>query len=385
MPANVRLSGSQTSARSESDVRYNPKNVLQIIGASNNLSFSPQAQFYSSDGGATWSQTNLPSVTGDSNQSDPAVDWTSDGNAWALTVGVGSSNIVRCFKSTDAGATWTHDSDVSGTQTNVDKPNLWVDHSSSSAYTDNMYALWWNSGPTYVARRAGTGGSWQTPVQVSNSETTGGSDGGDIKTNSFGDVFAFWPSENDLKVFVAKSTDGGTTFGTPVKIADTFSDFLFHVPSDEPSRGTLLYITAGAYRTATVDMVYAVWMDLAGGSGCNATSNMPGNDVTSKCKTRIWFSRSTDGGATWSPSIKINDQDSLNDQFFPRLAVDPGTGAMMVVYYDTINDSARLKTDLWNSKRRSIMAPLGLAHHKSLLRQLTKPLLATTPISTATT
>jgi hypothetical protein len=347
MPTNVRLSGSQTSARSESDVRYNPQNVLQLIAASNNLSFNPQAQFYSNDGGATWSQTNLPSVTGDSNQSDPCVDWTGDGNAWALTVGVGSSNIVRCFKSTDAGATWTHDSDVSGTQNNVDKPNLWVDHSPTSPHTDNMYALWWNNGPTYVARRAGTSGSWQTPVQVSGSETTGGSDGGDIKTNSFGDVFAFWPSESDLKLFVAKSTDGGATFGTPVKIADTFSDFLFHVPSDEPSRGTLLYITAGAYRTATVDMVYAVWMDLAGGSGCNATSNMPGTDVTSKCKTRIWFSRSTDGGATWSSPIKINDQDSLNDQFFPRLAVDPGTGAMMVVYYDTINDSARLKTDLW--------------------------------------
>ena len=245
MPNNVRLSGAQTSARSESDVPYNPKNVLQLIAASNNLSFNPQAQFYSSDGGATWSQSNLPSVTGDSNQSDPAVDWTSDGNAWALTVGVGSSNIVRCFKSTDAGATWTHDSDVSGTQTNVDKPNLWVDHSPTSPHTDNMYALWWNSGPTYVARRAGTSGSWQTPVQVSGSETTGGSDGGDIKTNSFGEVFAFWPSESDLKLFVAKSTDGGATFGTPVKIADTFSDFLFHVPADEPSRGTLLYITAG--------------------------------------------------------------------------------------------------------------------------------------------
>ncbi len=301
MANNVRLSGAQTSARSESDVRFNPNNVNQIIGASNNLSFNPQAQFYSTDGGVTWSQTNLPAVTGDSNQSDPCVDWTGDGTAWALTVGVGASNQVRSFKSTDGGATWTYDSVVSGTQTNVDKPNLWVDHSPTSPHQDNMYALWWNSGPTYVARRAGPGGTWQTPVQVSGSETTGGSDGGDIKTNSFGDVFAFWPSESGQKLFVAKSTDGGVTFGalgsTPVKIADTFSSFLFHVPSDEPSRGTLLYITGGAYRTASVDMVYAIWMDLAGGSGCNSTANMPGTNVASTCKTRIWFSRSSDGGA----------------------------------------------------------------------------------------
>ena len=97
MASNVRLSGSQTSARSESDVRINQKNQKIIIGASNNLSFNPQAQFYSNDGGQTWSQSNLPAVTGDQNQSDPCVGWTPDGTAWALTVGVGSSNVVRSF------------------------------------------------------------------------------------------------------------------------------------------------------------------------------------------------------------------------------------------------------------------------------------------------
>jgi hypothetical protein len=347
----VRLSGSQTSARSESDVRFNYNNLNQIIGASNNLSFNPQAQFYSTDGGATWSQTNLPAVTGDSNQSDPAVDWTSDGTAWALTVGVGSNNVVRAFKSTDGGATWTFDATISGTQNNVDKPNLWVDHSPSSPHRDNMYALWWNNGPTYVARRAGPSGTWQAPVQVSGAETTGGSDGGDIKTNTFGDVFAFWPSENDQKLFVAKSTDGGASFtalgATPVKIADTFSSFLYHVPADEPSRGTLLYITGGAYRTTTQDMVYAIWMDLAGGTGCNSTSDEPGTNTASTCKTRIWFSRSIDGGAHWSTPVKLNDQPSLNDQLFPRLAVDETSGDMMVIYYDTISDPGRKKTDIW--------------------------------------
>lgn len=127
MPINVRLSGAQTSARSESDIRFNYNNLNQIIAASNNLSFNPQAQFYSSDGGVTWSQSNLPAVSGDANQSDPAVDWTSDGTAWTLTVGVGNSllgNVVRSFKSTDGGQTRTHDSVVSGTQNNVDKPML---------------------------------------------------------------------------------------------------------------------------------------------------------------------------------------------------------------------------------------------------------------------
>jgi len=354
--SNVRLSGSQTSARSESDVRINQKNQKIIIGASNNLSFNPQAQFYSNDGGQTWSQSNLPAVTGDQNQSDPCVGWTPDGTAWALTVGVGSSNVVRSFTSATGNGGWTYDSVVSGSQTNVDKPNLWVDQSTSSPYTGNLYALWWNlDSPvaTYVSVRVGLSGSWGTPVQVSGSETPGGSDGGDIKTNAFGDVFAFWPSESSQELYVAKSTDGGTSFGTPVKIADTYSSFLYHVPADEPSRGTLLYITAGAYRTATVNMVYAIWMDLDGSSTCNSTADMPGTNAASTCKTRIWFSKSADGGATWSSPIKINDQPNvggkppLNDQFFPRLAVDQTSGALVVVYYDTINDPNRVNTDIW--------------------------------------
>jgi hypothetical protein len=345
--ANVRLSGAQTSGRSESDLRFNYNNLSQVIGASNNNSRSTQAQFYSSDGGSTWSQASLPAVTGDSLQSDPAVDWTSDGKAWALTVGVGTTaNSVRAFKSTDAGKTWTFDATISGTQNNVDKPNLWVDHSPSSPHKDNLYALWWNNGPTYVARRAGPGGTWQAPQQISGSETSGGSDGGDIKTNTFGEVFAFWPSEGTRELYVSKSTDGGVKWGTPVKIANTNGAFLIHPPA-QSGRGALLYITAGAYRTATEDRVYACWADLAGGAGCSSQSDEPGSNVGSACKMRIFFAISTDGGATWGAPKKLNDQSSKNDQFFPRLALDETSGDLMVVYYDTVADPGRLKTDVW--------------------------------------
>jgi hypothetical protein len=92
------------------------------------------------------------------------------------SVGVGNTslgNIVRSFKSIDGGKTWRHDSVVSGTQNNVDKPVLWVDHSPSSPYRDNMYALWWNNGPTYVSRRIGPGGAWGAPQRISHGETTG--------------------------------------------------------------------------------------------------------------------------------------------------------------------------------------------------------------------
>jgi hypothetical protein len=95
---------------------------------------------------------------------------------------------------------------------------------------------------------------------------------------------------------------GGTSFdaltGSPVTIADTFGSFMIAMPA-QASRKALIYITGGAYRTASVNLVFACWNDLAGGTGCNAASDAPGSNATSPCKTRIWFARSLDGGQTW--------------------------------------------------------------------------------------
>src|SRR6266849_258914 len=87
MTSDLRLSGAQD------DIRFNYNNLNQIIAASNSISHGLaglQAQFYSADGGATWHQTSLPPIAGgntDETNSDPCVDWTSDGTAWALAMG----------------------------------------------------------------------------------------------------------------------------------------------------------------------------------------------------------------------------------------------------------------------------------------------------------
>ncbi len=363
MPTNIAISQDTANPFSECDIRINPNNTQQIIAGSNANNASTQAQYWSNDGGTTWNQVSLPSVSPDNFQSDPSVDWTSDGTAWALTIGVqsgisSSTLTVRSFKSTDGGKTWTSDSTVSGTQTATDKPTLWIDHSATSSHLDNMYAVWHLNAQCFVSARKGSSGSWGTPTQVSGSETTSTADGGDVKTNSFGDVFVFWPDAGGQTLRVAKSTDGGATFsslsGGPIKIASTFGSFTIKVPAqaaratNSGTIGALIAVSGGAYRTASEDLVFACWHDLSGDSGCTAESNQPGSSATSTCKTRIWFARSTDGGKTWSAAVKINDQSTLNDQFFPHLAVDDTTGYLMIVYYDTVNDlTNRVKTDIW--------------------------------------
>ncbi len=350
MSTNILLTGTATGPREESDVRMYYGNVNQIICASTNLD-GTQPMSYSTDGGQTWNQSSLPAVTGTSDvrQGDPSIDWTSDGTAWSVTIGINATTailIFRCFKSTDQGATWTFDSTVTDTQTSMDKEAFWIDHSPTSPYKDNMYLIWHNNLPCFTSVRKGPSGTWSAPQQISGSETTGTAIGGDIKTNAYGDVFAFWPDTGSQNLYVAKSTDGGTSFGSPVTIAQTSGAYTIGIPAQDDRR-CLIYLSGAAYRTAAENFVYAVWMDLAGGSGCNAPGDEPGTDVTATCKTRIWFSRSTDGGNTWSSPVKLNDENALNDQFFSRLALDETSGALMVVYYDTIDDPGRLKTDLW--------------------------------------
>jgi len=346
--AELRVSGAQSTARSESDIRINYWNPNLIISASNAIvSGGFQAMFSSSDGGATWAQTSLPSAAGDTSHSDPTVDWTSEGTAWSTTIGVqGNKLAMRSYKSANSGASWVFDATFSGTQTNTDKQFIWTDHSATSAYKDNLYAIWHNGNPAFMNRRTGPGGSWGTPIQVSGSESTGTAIGADVKTNSSGDVFGFWPATGNSGLFVVKSTTGGVSYGTPVRLGTTFDSYDIGVPSFA-SRRALIYISGGAYRSGTKNNVYAVWTDLTGATGCSAPSNEPGTNVSSTCKTRIWFARSLDGGATWGSAKMLNNQSSLNDQFNQSLAVDENTGAIGVIYYDTVAHASRLQTDVY--------------------------------------
>jgi len=345
---NVRMSGAQTSPRSESDIRINFLNPSQVIGASNAIVASGhQAQFYSSNGGATWGQTTLPFTSTDAFHSDPTVDWTSDGSAWSTTIGItnsGTSLKMRSYKSTTGGSSWTFDNTFSGTQKSADKQLMWVDHSATSAFKDNIYACWHNGTPAYINRRTSAG--WGTPLQVSGTESTGTAIGCDIKSNSAGDVFVFWPTTTNRRVIVRKSTNGGTSFAAAVIVRTMFDAYDIGIPA-MANRRALIYTSGGAFKDLTHDNVYVAWTDLTGEAGCTAAGNEPGTNAASTCKSRIWFSRSTDGGTTWSAAAMINNQAGLNDQFNQALAVDESTGRIAVIYYDTVGDATRKTTNIY--------------------------------------
>ena len=343
---NVRTSGLQTASRSESDIRVNYWNPQKIIAGSNNIGGSgAQGMYWSTDGGVTWGQTNLPIASGDSFHSDPTVDWSSDGTAWSTTMGINGNVLkVQSYRSNDSGATWIFDGTISGTQTNTDKQMQWIDHSASSAYKDQNYVIWHNGAPAYMNRRTSSG--WGTPIKVSLTETTGTAIGADVKTNSAGDVFGFWPDTGSRGIYVVKSTNGGTSYSTPTRIVTTYDSYDIGVPAFN-NRRILIYVSGATYKNGATNNVYALWADLSGDTGCTAAANEPGASTSSTCKTRVWFSRSTDGGATWSARVKINNQSGLNDQFNPFIAVDETNGNLGAIYYDTVADAGRKKVDIY--------------------------------------
>lgn len=259
--SDFRISGASANARTETDIRLNYGDPSKIIAAANDNTNGLQAVFFSTDGGANWGLATLPLGAGDTSQSDPAVDWTSDGVAHALCLGVDNAlnTQVRAYLSTDNGATWALEATVSGAQNGADREIIWVDHSATSPFKDQVYATWHNGTPVFFARRTAAG-AWQAAIQISGAETTVLGIGGDIKTNSFGDVFVFWPdADGSGNLVVTKSVDGGVNFAAPVIIANTFATTRrLAIPADNGRRARV-YISAGAYRTATKDMVYAVW------------------------------------------------------------------------------------------------------------------------------
>jgi len=52
----------------------------------------------------------------------------------------------------------------------------------------------------------------------------------------------------------------------------------------------------------------------------------------------IFVRFSDDKGATWSGPVRVNDDQTTNSQFLPKISLDPTSGNLAVVWYDSRND-----------------------------------------------
>jgi hypothetical protein len=92
--------------------------------------------------------------------------------------------------------------------------------------------------------------------------------------------------------------------------------------------------------------VYCAYHDLASGNGLD-----------------VFLRRSGNGGASWSEPLRMNDDPTgvAVDQFLPRVMIDDGNGKVNVAWYDTRDDPAHLKTNVYFTRANdgsSFVAPV---------------------------
>jgi len=335
--------------------------AYQILGGT--PSGNNQVQGY--DCISTGTQAMPPSWT---DTTDPNVDFDTKGRAYQVTLPFNAywqnmhpNGAIMVSYSNDMGRHWLK---ANGGQPLEQSPNStslqfghvedkqWVavNHISGHPYQDHVYALW------SVFNGAPNGGSVDLRIAVSrdrgatfsryNSFTTPSVSGRQNfyvqpSIDAKGDLYiAFASTEQDKKsgqvtLWVAKSTDDGQTFTfsravTGIGVIDscclpntTFRDGIAESFAASPSRAGHLYMT------------YEDW------------------DATAR-QFDVRFVQSTDGGATWSAPVKVNDNaesttSGYTDQFQPSIAAGPG-GAVAIEFYDRRqacpNDSSVLGADV---------------------------------------
>jgi hypothetical protein len=380
---------------------------------------------WSVNGGQTWNDSTVPTgfVRGTAfgavareyfqAAGDPSVAWDTKGNAYLscqmfmrgqpTTNNPDQSSAFYVFRSTgNFGASWNFPGkpvaerhDTTGT-TLLDKELMTVDNTSGSPFQDRIYVTWTDfasDGTAYIfeAHSSDYGQTFSAPVVVSGDSalcpnTLGaGTPNGRCNENqnsqpftgSDGSLYVVWTnfnnaassaSDNHSQILLAKSTDGGASFGSPVKVADYYDlpDCQTYQGKDPfrscvPEKGATAnsFFRASNYPSGAVDPTDPGKIVVAFGSyinpnskesdGCTpggfSAAGLPlytGVKTAGACNNDILVSISTDGGVTFTgtttdpralTSATTASGQTTTDQWFQWIAFTK-TGRLAISYYD---------------------------------------------------
>ena len=343
---------------------------------------------------------------------DPVVAFDSSGFAYyaclqfnrGVTSDLGGDHSgLFVYRSANGGASWTFPGDPVVMDDGLgdvdlnDKEWMAVDVSPESSFQDRVYVTWtrysgdFTSAVISESHSADHGVTWSEPQEISGFDADlcpfnfSGAPAGTCDANQFSNVFtapngdvyvAFQNFNNGLaddadnhnQVLIVKSTDGGETWSSPVKVADFFDlpDCFTYTGQDAfracvptaPLSGTSIF-RATNYPSGAATDDETVVIDF--GSYINPHSNptlgnctpdgfstdtglnlYTGVGETGGCNNDILRSVSTDGGATFTgtttppaelPAVS-RDGSVPTDQWWQWSAENPKTGQVVVAFYD---------------------------------------------------
>jgi hypothetical protein len=338
VPANFDVSQRQTN-ESEEAVAVNPTNPKNIVIVTN--VDHPAAGLFegmSVDGGSTWTTTlignndNLGAAC-----CDPSLSFDNYGNLF-MTYLYNVGKEVPIALSTDGGL---HFKLIA----NIAKPSMqtlsasserrglfrFVDQPTITAAEGEVWVVF-NGGGPMVATGAAVKGLGQVG-NFFNPEVVPGTNNctyGDVAIGPSGEIMQVCAltesGQGGGKLFVNVDPDGlgPAGFGTRVFVTGTHVGGFDFIPA-QPDRSIdsepgLAWDRTGGPHNGRVYLVYTLEQP-------NESNNMD-----------IYVRFSDDEGTTWSSPVRVNDDQTKNSQFLPKISLDPTTGNLAVVWYDSRND-----------------------------------------------
>jgi len=338
VPANIDVS-QQLHNESEETVAVNPTNPNNIVIVTN-VDFPAAGLFegVSFDGGKNWST----SLIGDNDNlgaacCDPSLSFDNYGNLF-MTYLFNVGNVVPIALSTDGGLSFNVIANIAkppkqSTPAGGERRGLFrfVDQPTITTGEGEVWVVFNGGGPIVATGAPVTGlgnvGKFITPEVVPG---TNNCTYGDVAIGPAGQVMQVCTltesGQGGGKLFVNVDPDGlgPAGFGTRVFVTETHVGGFDFIPA-QPDRSVdaepgLAWDRTGGSHNGRVYLVYTL-------EHPNESNNMD-----------IYVRFSDDKGATWSGPVRVNDDHTTNSQFLPKISLDPTSGNLAVVWYDSRND-----------------------------------------------